>query len=107
MMRVLSDNSSTVACLITSRRRMPLPLSSADRAAAEAGDAAIQYELAECLRVGRLGNPDVAEATRWYGMAADQGLSYAQFRLGLIYYHGQGQDSDKEAAADWFAQATA
>ncbi len=35
-----------------------------------------------------------AEAVRWYGRAAEQGNTSAQFNLGLMYGKGQGVPQD-------------
>ena len=48
---------------------------------------------------------DQAEAVRWYQLAADQGLSQAQFNLGYAYDVGQGVPQDYVHAFDWYQLA--
>ena len=45
--------------------------------------------------------PDFAEATRWYRLAADQGLADAQVKLGVIYTGGRGMRQDRIEAQMW------
>jgi len=46
-----------------------------------------------------------AEAARWYRLAADQGNSWAQNRLGTRYYRGEGVRQDHAEAARWYRLA--
>jgi TPR repeat protein len=48
-----------------------------------------------------------AEAARWWREAADQGLSQAQFNLGVLYEQGQGVKVDYSEAAKWYELAAA
>ena len=41
------------------------------------------------------------EAAKWYRLAADQGDSDAQYRLGLMYMMGQGVPPDDVRAHVW------
>jgi TPR repeat protein len=46
---------------------------------------------------------DYAEAARWFRKAAEQGdATEAQFRLGHMYYQGQGVPQDHAQAHMWF-----
>ncbi len=45
---------------------------------------------------------DDAEATRWYRLAADQGLAAAQFNLGVSYSLGEGVPQDYVESHMWF-----
>ena len=47
-------------------------------------------------------NRDYREAMRWYGKAAAQGDSYAQYKLGWMYLNGLGVTEDKVEAYKWF-----
>ncbi|MDH3563858.1 MAG: hypothetical protein OEN49_10780, partial [Gammaproteobacteria bacterium] len=42
--------------------------------------------------------PDPAEAVKWWGLAAKQGLAAAQFNLGLMYMKGDGIDENPDEA---------
>ena len=49
---------------------------------------------------------DDAEAVKWYRRAAEQGVAYAQKRLGLMYEHGQGGLAQDDAeAVKWYRRA--
>ena len=50
---------------------------------------------------------DETEAVRWYQLAADQGLSQAQFNLGYAYDVGQGVRQDHTQAFKWYRLAAA
>src|SRR3546814_1867103 len=50
---------------------------------------------------------DPAEAARWWRAAADQGLSQAQFNLGVLYEQGEGVAVDYAEAARWYGLAAA
>lgn len=47
----------------------------------------------------------MAEAVRWYRLAADQGLAVAQTNLGIMYDKGAGVPEDEAEAARWFRLA--
>ena len=50
---------------------------------------------------------DVAEAVRWYRLAADQGQAGAQFNLGAMYANGEGVPQNSVQAHMWFDLAAA
>jgi TPR repeat protein len=75
---------------------------------AEGGDPAAQTLLAEILSRG-LGRPrNIAEAARWYALAAEQGIPEAQFQYALMLIDGTYVKKDaKEAYALMQAAAEA
>ena len=48
---------------------------------------------------------DYNEAVRWYRKAADQGIAYAQYALGVSYAKGQGIPQSYIEAIRWFRKA--
>jgi len=48
---------------------------------------------------------DFSEAAKWYRAAADHGDAEAQFRLGILYYFGQGVPQDNGEAVKWYRRA--
>ena len=60
------------------------------RAAALAGDAAAEFEIAMRFTEGHGVAPSNEEAARWMSRAAKQGLTLAQFRLGGFYEKAPG-----------------
>jgi localization factor PodJL len=75
------------------------------RAAAMAGDAAAEFEVATRFAEGR-GIPSSNEqAMHWLDRAAKQGLALAQFRLGGIYEKGVGVKKDLAMARDFYLAA--
>ena len=53
-----------------------------------------------------LGIPQVyTESVKWFRKAAEQGLSAAQLKLGLMYERGQGEPQDYAMAQFWYAKA--
>jgi len=55
---------------------------------AESGHALAQYQMALMLEQGQGTAANLAEAYKWYGKAAAQGVADAYFALGQIYYRG-------------------
>ncbi len=77
------------------------------RAAAIAGDAAAEFEVAIRFADGH-GVPASDElAVRWLELAAKQGLAPAQFRLGGFYEKGIVVKKDLAVARDFYAAAAA
>lgn len=72
------------------------------RAAAEAGDAAAQLELANRHHFGDGVRQDPAEAYRWMRKAAEAGLAEAQSKVGYFLTEGLGVDPDPKGALKWF-----
>ncbi|KAF9977124.1 ATP-binding cassette, sub-B (MDR TAP), member 4 [Actinomortierella ambigua] len=75
------------------------------RRAAEQGHAEAQYQLGECLNLGRAVSQNHAEAALWYLKAANQGNAAAQMALGWAYRYGRGVDQDDLKAVEWFCRA--
>jgi localization factor PodJL len=75
------------------------------RAAALAGDAAAEFEIAMRFAEGHDVAPSTEEAARWLSRAAKQGLTLAQFRLGGFYEKGTGVKKDLAAARDLYLAA--
>lgn len=50
---------------------------------------------------------DYAEALRWYGLAAAQGVAQAQHNLGVMYERGQGVPQNDAEAVRWYRLAAA
>ena len=50
-------------------------------------------------------NPEIA--AEWYGCAAEQGDSKAQYRLALLYEKGEGVPQDDNMAYYWLENAAA
>ncbi len=68
---------------------------------AEGGMAAAQYRLGLMYENGRGVPKDLAEAEKWYGRAAEQGYSGAQYNLGFVHY---SQD-DIAGTTEWWSRA--
>ena len=77
------------------------------RAAAMAGDATAEFEVATRFAEGRGVMPSNELAARWLDRAAKQGLAPAQFRLGGFYEKGIGVKKDLAAARELYAAAAA
>ncbi len=77
------------------------------RAAAMAGAAAAEFEVATRFADGHGVAPNVEAAARWLERAAKQGLAPAQFRLGSLYEKGIGVKKDLVMARDYYAAAAA
>jgi uncharacterized protein len=58
-------------------------------------------------QLGEIVPQDYAEAAKWIGRAADQGLALAQFALGGMYVLGKGVPEDAVRAHMWFSLAAA
>ncbi|AKX55707.1 hypothetical protein AKN90_08305 [Thiopseudomonas alkaliphila] len=60
---------------------------------AEQGDADAQYQLGWYFESRP--EPDLNQAIHWFEQASLQGHATAQWRLGLLFFHGQGVPSNK------------
>jgi hypothetical protein len=56
-------------------------------------------------RIGDGVPQDYKTAVKWYTLAAEQGHSYAQNNLGLIYGNGDGVPQNYKAAVKWYTRA--
>jgi TPR repeat protein len=72
---------------------------------AEQGNERAQYELGCCYNGERGLQRDPAEAAKWWGMAAANGMADAQYCLGLSYCLGDGVPKDPALAAKWLKRA--
>jgi localization factor PodJL len=75
------------------------------RAAAAAGDAAAEYEVATRFSEGRGVAPSNEQAAHWLQRAAEQGSAPAEFRLGGLYEKGIGVKKDLAKARDLYTAA--
>ena len=75
------------------------------RAAAAAGDARAQFEVAAIYTEGRAVPESLAEAAVWYERAGSQGFAPAQYRLGTLHEHGNGVEKDLSLARLWYQRA--
>lgn len=75
------------------------------RAAAEAGDANCQFNLALMYEQGIGVSKDEKEAVAWYRKSAEQGNSNAQFNLGVLHENGRGTAVDFAEANQWYRKA--
>jgi len=75
------------------------------RAAAIAGDAAAEYEVATRFAEGRGVAPSNEQSAHWLERAAVQGSAPAQFRLGGLYEKGIGVKKDLAKARDLYTAA--
>ncbi len=48
---------------------------------------------------------DYAEAVKWFGRAAVQGVAQAQTSLGVMHFTGPGLPQDYEEAVKWWLKA--
>jgi TPR repeat protein len=75
-------------------------------ALAKAGDEEAQYAVAEDLANGKDVKVNKAEASKWYGKAADRGNSDAQFKLATLFHEGApGLKKSPERAAKLYEAA--
>ena len=70
------------------------------RSAAENGEPAAQYELAEYYRSG-----DPALSVLWMTRAAENGYPKAMVELGKFHLDGFGVQRDRDAALGWWEKA--
>ncbi|MCW5771926.1 MAG: sel1 repeat family protein, partial [Rhodospirillaceae bacterium] len=73
--------------------------------AAERGDSAGQYNLAQMLSDGVGGAPDYRVAMKWYRAAADQGHPRAAMGMAHLYAQGLGITADPVEAYFWYGVA--
>lgn len=71
---------------------------------AESGDAQAQLEIGNCYLHGDGVPADVAEAMRWWRLAADQGNANAQLNLGVTLLSRGGSEGTAEAVK-WITRA--
>lgn len=74
------------------------------REKAQLGDPLAQFELGVCYYCGNEVEIDVAEALRWFELAAHQGHVKAQFNTAVIYDLSKSE-ADKSKAIFWYQKA--
>jgi len=74
-------------------------------AAAETGDAAAAFEYGYALTFPDSDDPDYETGRYWLARAADEGLSDANFSLGIVYADGLGTAADLDRARAFFELA--
>jgi TPR repeat protein/transglutaminase-like putative cysteine protease len=72
---------------------------------AEAGHPFAQSNLGYLYENGLGVSIDLAEAVRWYRLAADHGDTYSQTRLGYLFERGLGVPRNDWLAAQWYAKS--
>lgn len=75
------------------------------RAAADDGDADMQFAQGLQCSVTGGAKPDFEQAARWYRKAAEQNHALAQFNLGIMFSLGQGVPQDDAEALAWTRRA--
>ena len=80
-------------------------MSAASREAAEAGDAAAQFQLARCYFAGTGIGRSLPQAMKWLRKSADQGYADAQCHLGECYARGTGVEQNVVEACRWWVKA--
>jgi TPR repeat protein len=75
------------------------------RAAAEAGNANAQFNMALMYERGIVVSKDEQESLVWYRKSAEQGNSNAQFNLAVMYENGRGTAVDFYQAHQWYRKA--
>lgn len=76
------------------------------RAAAESGEAAALFALAEMREQGQNAEPDLSAAVDLYRLAAERGHPAAQYRLGLALASGLGVRDDRTESLVWLRLAS-
>ena len=75
------------------------------RAATDGMNGYARLQLAKIYDEGLDGEPNPAEALRWYRASADLGNGYAQFKAGQLLEQGSGSPRDDQAAAAYYESA--
>ena len=73
--------------------------------AAVDGYAVAQHYLGGLFEVGRGVESSLAEALKWYTLAAEQGLAVAQSCVAICYHKGRGVKRDYRKAVYWYSLA--
>lgn len=75
--------------------------------AAKAGHVRAQTRLAWSYEAGRGVTADLAQAARWFGIAATAGDGEAMYALAVMHATGAGQVKDAGKSAQWLRQSAA
>ncbi|MBB4063922.1 peptidoglycan-binding protein [Gellertiella hungarica] len=73
--------------------------------AASAGDPLALFEIGARFTEGRGVKADLAEAARWYQLAADKGFAPAEYRIANLYEKGNGVERDLSKAVRYYERA--
>jgi TPR repeat protein len=76
-------------------------------AAAQAGHADSQFNVALMYEQGIGIGKDEKEAVSWYSKAAEQGHVASQYNLAVLYENGRGTEIDFSKANEWYRKASA
>ena len=71
----------------------------------QAGNLEAQFQLGLAYYFGKGMKEDKEAATRWWRLAAEQGLAKAQYNLGVAYHKGEGVAQNYAEAVKWFQNA--
>ncbi len=77
------------------------------RADAEQGNVKAQYVLGCCYNGDHGFAREPAQAAKWWGVAAANGMAEAQFCVGLSCFMGEGVPKDASLAVKWWRMAAA
>lgn len=69
------------------------------------GNIHAQKHLGKMYSEGNRVQEDQVEASKWYSMAAYQGLPNAQLRLGILYRDGIGVSQNDKLSVKWYTEA--
>ncbi len=100
-----STAASTPAAAATSSKWKPGMPMAEQRALAEQGDAEAQYQMGGCYEDGRGVAKNLAEAVKWYTLAAEARYAPAQDALGTCHLHGRGLPQNAVAGVSWYLAA--
>jgi TPR repeat protein len=62
---------------------------------------------ASCIMLAKVSKKIAKRPSKWYRLAAGQGLPKAEYRLGIMYGFGQGVPLDKKEELKWYRMAAA
>lgn len=96
-----------VACAVSGQQigpPSPCHIATLEQQAAS-GNAKAGYDLGQCYAIGNGVPVDLAESTRWFGKAAEQGLVIAQSRFANALLNGWGVTQSTSEAMAWYQKA--
>jgi uncharacterized protein len=105
LLSVLAAHADTAAGMEAFRNKDYATAFREWKAAADAGQAAAQFDLGLLYAQGLGVRRDLTEAERWYRSAAEQGNTEAEFALGQMYSRGWGVPRDAADAMRWLQMA--
>jgi TPR repeat protein len=105
--RAQAEENANFQAGIAAYQAKDLPLAYKEfLAAAQAGHADSQFNVALMYEQGIGVGKDEKEAVVWYGKAASQGHAAAQFNIGVLYENGRGTEIDFAKANEWYRKAS-